>query len=90
MQTLVRPEAIARGTGVYAGIGMFSSAVGPALFGALIGYLGGKYWGGFLFLGLLNAVGAVSYFSLHRVWRRSRQAAVSGLDNQRSYLSAHS
>jgi len=88
MQTLVRPEAIARGTGVYAGIGMFSSAVGPALFGALIGYLGGQYWGGFLFLGLLNALGAVSYFSLHRVWRRLPQAAASGWESERSYLSA--
>jgi sugar phosphate permease len=88
MQTLVRPEAIARGTGVYAGIGMFSSAIGPALFGALISYLGGQYWGGFLFLGLLNALGAVSYFSLYRVSTRSRQAAASGLESQRSYISA--
>ena len=65
MQTLVKPEAIARGTGIYAGIGMFSSALGPALFGALIGYLGGQYWGGFLFLALLNAAGAAAYFALH-------------------------
>jgi sugar phosphate permease len=85
MQTLVRPEAIARGTGVYAGIGMFSSAVGPALFGALITYLGGQYWGGFLFLALLNALGAVSYFTLHRVSSRSSQA-VASRENERSYL----
>jgi MFS-type transporter involved in bile tolerance (Atg22 family) len=87
MQTLVIPEAIARGTGLYAGIGMFSSAVGPALFGALISYLGGQYWGGFLFLGLLNAVGAVSYFTLHRVSSRSRQA-VTGRENQSLYIGA--
>jgi len=87
MQTLVRPEAIARGTGVYAGIGMFSSAVGPALFGTLITYLGGQYWGGFLFLGLLNALGAVSYFTLHRVSSRSSQA-IAGRENERSYTSA--
>jgi MFS-type transporter involved in bile tolerance (Atg22 family) len=61
----VKPEAIARGTGIYAGIGMFSSAIGPALFGALIGYLGGQYWGGFLFLAVLNAVGAAGYIALH-------------------------
>jgi sugar phosphate permease len=86
MQTLVRPEAIARGTGVYAGIGMFSSAVGPALFGTLISYLGGQYWGGFLFLGLLNALGAVSYFTLHRVSIRSRRSVASG--REPSYISA--
>jgi len=82
MQTLVRPEAIARGTGVYTGIGMFSSAIGPALFGTLISYLGGQYWGGFLFLGFLNALGAVSYFALHRVSVRSRRSAVSGQENE--------
>jgi sugar phosphate permease len=88
MQTLVRPEAIARGTGVYAGIGMFSSALGPALFGALISYLGGQYWGGFLFLGLLNALGAAGYFTLHRMSRDSRQVAGSGLRNEPSLMSA--
>ena len=87
MQTLVRPEAIARGTGVYAGIGMFSSAVGPALFGTLISYLGGQYWGGFLFLALLNALGAVSYFTLHLVSSSSRQAD-AGRKSERSYSSA--
>ena len=45
MHTMVRPEAIARGTGLYAGIGMLSSAIGPRLFGMLIGTLSGNYWG---------------------------------------------
>ena len=88
MQTLVRPEAIARGTGVYAGIGMFSSAAGPALFGTLISYLGGQYWGGFLFLGLLNVLGAASYLALQRVSRRLQQAAASGRENEPLYISA--
>ncbi|MGA2713828.1 MAG: MFS transporter [Bryobacteraceae bacterium] len=88
MQTLVRPEAIARGTGVYAGIGMFSSALGPALFGTLISYLGGQYWGGFLFLGILNAFGAASYFTLHRVSSRSRRPSVSSRENEQSYIGA--
>lgn len=85
MQTLVRPEAIARGTGVYAGIGMFSSAVGPALFGTLISYLGGQYWGGFLFLGLLNVLGAASYFALHRLSGGSPQSARLRLQDEPSY-----
>lgn len=88
MQTLVRPEAIARGTGVYAGIGMFSSAVGPALFGSLISYLGGRYWGGFLFLGLLNALGAIGYFALHRVSGGLPRAAASARENERTFISA--
>jgi sugar phosphate permease len=89
MQTLVKPEAIARGTGIYAGIGMFSSAIGPALFGALIGYLGGQYWGGFLFLAVLNAVGAIGYTALHRVsTTRSLESARPGLENERSYIAA--
>ena len=66
MQTMVRPEAIARGTGVYAGIGMISSAIGPWLFGMLISALAGQYWGGFAFLAGLNTVGAMVYFALHR------------------------
>jgi hypothetical protein len=58
MHTMVRPEAIARGTGVYAGIGMLSSAIGPWLFGMLISTLSGNYWGGFAFLAVLNTTGA--------------------------------
>jgi hypothetical protein len=60
MHTMVRPEAIARGTGVYAGIGMLSSAIGPWLFGMLISTLAGEYWGGFAFLAVLNTVGAIA------------------------------
>lgn len=87
MQTLVKPEAIARGTGIYAGIGMFSSAMGPALFGALIGYLGGQYWGGFLFLAILNVVGAAGYVALHRVSiTRPLVPARPGWDKKRSYI----
>jgi ACS family D-galactonate transporter-like MFS transporter len=77
MQTLVRPEAIARGTGVYAGIGMLSSAIGPWLFGMLISTLAGQYWGGFAFLGVLNIVGATAYFTLHRVSVRARKVAAA-------------
>jgi sugar phosphate permease len=74
MHTMVRPEAIARGTGVYAGIGMLSSAVGPWLFGMLISELAGHYWGGFVFLAVLNTVGAIAYFTLHRLSARARRA----------------
>jgi len=66
MHTMVRPEAIARGTGIYAGIGMLSSAIGPWLFGILISTFAGQYWGGFAFLAVLNTVGAIVYFTLHR------------------------
>ena len=88
IQTLVKPEAIARGTGIYAGIGMFSSAVGPALFGALIGYLGGQYWGGFLFLAVLNAIGAAGYIALHLVTTKSLESARPGRQSERAYIAA--
>ena len=67
MHTMVRPEAIARGTGVYAGIGMLSSAIGPWLFGILISALSGQYWGGFAFLAVLNTTGAIAYLALYRL-----------------------
>jgi sugar phosphate permease len=67
MQTRIRPEAIARGTGVYVGIGNFMSALGPTVFGMLISATAGRYWGGFLFLALLNAVAAGCYLVLHRL-----------------------
>ena len=73
MHTMVRPEAIARGTGVYAGIGMLSSAIGPWLFGMLISTLAGEYWGGFAFLAVLNTVGAIAYFTLHRLSAKVRR-----------------
>lgn len=71
---MVRPEAIARGTGIYTGVGTFISALGPALFGRLIQALDGAYWGGFLFLALANLASATCYFTLHRISARAPQA----------------
>jgi len=67
MHTRVQPEAIARGTGVYVGIGNVVSALGPTVFGVLINVMAGEYWGGFAFLAALNAVAAVCYVALHRI-----------------------
>ena len=75
MHAMVRPEAIARGTGIYTGVGTFVSALGPAVFGRMIGALDGAYWGGFLFLGLANLASAACYFVLHRVSARATWAA---------------
>jgi sugar phosphate permease len=87
MHALVRPEAIARGTGIIWGIANLTSAAGPVIFGALITRLEGQYWGGFSFLSLLSLVGVICYATLHRISKRtvtpapipvpSRQAAVS-------------
>jgi len=77
LHTMVRPEAIARGTGIYSGVGSIVSAIGPWAFGKLIGVLDGQYWGGFLFLAAINAVGAVCYFVLHRVSQRAEQVAAT-------------
>ena len=87
MHALVRPEAIARGTGIVWGLANFASAAGPSIFGRLITSMGGEYWAGFLFLGLLNLAGVICYAMLHRVARcavlqeavagPSREAAVS-------------
>jgi hypothetical protein len=73
VHTMVRPEAIGRGTGGYAGIGILSSAIGPTLFGMLITRFAGAYWGGFAFLAVLNTVGAIAYFGLHRLSTHARQ-----------------
>jgi len=75
MHTMVKAEAIARATGVYVGIGNFSSAVGPVAFGYLITALGGRYWGGFLFLGAINVIGAAAYFALHRMAMKAGESA---------------
>lgn len=75
LHSMVRPEAVARGTGIYTGVGNFLSAFGPAVFGALIQTLDGAYWGGFLFVGLMNLASAACYFALHRISVRSRLAA---------------
>ncbi|OFV98766.1 MAG: hypothetical protein A3H28_01315 [Acidobacteria bacterium RIFCSPLOWO2_02_FULL_61_28] len=77
LHTLVRPEAIARGTGIYTGVGNFLSALGPAIFGRLINALDGEYWGGFLYLALLNVASAACYFALHRISARATQPAVA-------------
>ena len=42
-----------------------SAGEGPDAFGYFITLLGGQYWGGFLFLALLNGWGAASYLALH-------------------------
>ena len=73
LHTMVRPEAVARGTGIYSGVGSIVSAIGPVSFGALINFLGGQYWGGFLFLAILNAIGAVCYYALYRTSARAAQ-----------------
>jgi predicted MFS family arabinose efflux permease len=73
MHTMVRPEAIARGTGAYAGIGILSSAIGPTLFGMLITRLAGQYWAGFAFLAVLNVIGAIAYLAMHRLSVRARE-----------------
>jgi len=70
MHRMIRSDGIARATGVYTGTGNVVSAIGPVFFGILIGRLAGQYWGGFLFLAIVNAAGAVAYFTLHR--RESR------------------
>lgn len=76
LHTLVRPGAIARGTGIYCGVSFIIPAlIGPYGFGKLIAALGGRYWGGFAFLAFLNLVGAGCYIVLHRM--ASRTVAVA-------------
>jgi hypothetical protein len=58
MHLLVRGEAIARGTGIYVGVGNCLSGIGPAAFGHFITRLHGEYWGSFLLLALISASGA--------------------------------
>ena len=79
---LVRQDVIARATGIYTGVGNVISAVGPFTFGALISLLGGRYWGGFLFVALLNVAGAVIYFALYRQARMRRTAATEPLPRE--------
>jgi sugar phosphate permease len=76
LHTLVRPEAVARGTGIYSGVGSIIPAlIGPYGFGKLITALNGEYWGGFAFLAFLNLLGAGCYFALHRMSSRTAAAA---------------
>jgi ACS family glucarate transporter-like MFS transporter len=76
---LVQQNVIARATGFYTGIGNVVSAVGPVTFGALISALGGRYWGGFLFVAILNAAGAGIYFALYRQSKTKRAPLVEPL-----------
>ncbi|MBI2816231.1 MAG: MFS transporter [Acidobacteria bacterium] len=77
MHSMVRPEVIARGTGIYVGIGNCMAGLGPLAFGYLITRLGGQFWGGFLFLVAVSLLGAVCYFTLYRISARSISAAVA-------------
>ena len=77
LHAMVQPEAIARGTGIYSGVGSIISAIGPWAFGKLIGVLDGEYWGGFLFLAALNALGAICYMALHRQGARAPATATA-------------
>jgi sugar phosphate permease len=79
LHSMVRPEAVARGTGIYSGVGSIVSAVGPWAFGKLIGVLDGAYWGGFVFLALVNALGALCYLALHRTAQREKAAGMASV-----------
>ena len=86
MHTLVRPEAIARGTGIIWGIANLASAAGPTIFGMLISRLGGQYWGGFVFLALLSGVGIVAYGTLHRISQRAAQTSGTAVPSEEAAL----
>lgn len=74
MHRMVKPEVIARGTGIYVGIGNCLSGLGPWAFGYFITRLGGQFWGGFLFLATVSVLGSICYFTLYR---RSNLAVAS-------------
>lgn len=76
MHTLVKPEAIARGTGIYVGVGNFCSALGPWIFGALITATGG-YHAGFVFMAAMSMSAAAAYYRLHVLEQRKRSAAIA-------------
>jgi predicted MFS family arabinose efflux permease len=65
MHTLLEPAAIARGTGIYVGVGNFLSALGPWFFGVLITATGGKYFAGFIFMAIMSMAAAIAYYRLH-------------------------
>jgi sugar phosphate permease len=71
MHSMVKPEVIARGTGIYVGVGNCLSGIGPWAFGYFITRLGGQYWGGFAFLAAVSAAGALCYFWLHLIAKRA-------------------
>jgi len=76
MHRMVRPEVIARGTGIYVGVGNCLSGLGPWAFGYFITQLGGQFWGGFLFLAVVSALGAACYFTLSRIAAHTFPAAM--------------
>lgn len=80
MHTLVKPEAIARGTGIYVGVGNFLSALGPWLFGVLITATGGSYRAGFLFMAAMSLAAGAAYWQLHLIGQRARAAAVAAAE----------
>jgi sugar phosphate permease len=73
MHTLLQPKAIARGTGIYVGVGNFCSAIGPWLFGVLITATGGQYWAGFIFMAAMSMAAAIAYYRLHLLTIRAPQ-----------------
>ena len=79
LHSMVKPEAVARGTGIYSGVGSIVSAVGPWAFGKLIAALDGAYWGGFVFLALVNLLGALAFFALDRAAQREKAAGMAGV-----------
>jgi len=84
IHTMVQPAAIARATGVYMGTANIVSAIGPVLFGFLVSRMEGQFWGGFLFLAILNAIGLACYLTLHRI--RENRAGVGDPAEGRQYV----
>jgi MFS family permease len=78
MHTLLEPAAIARGTGIYVGVGNFMSALGPWIFGALITATGG-YRAGFIFMACMSAAACLAYYRLHVLERRTRVRASAAM-----------
>ena len=81
LHSLVRPEAIARATGICMCIGGLLSSLGPWGFGKLISALSGAYWGGFLLLTLMNVVGLICYLRLHYLSVQQREFALDAPQN---------
>ena len=86
LHTMVQPETVARGTGFYTGLGNALSGIGPAAFGFFITQLGGQYWGGFLYLSLVSALGAICYVALHQMSHLAVPAAALAAPDPQSPL----
>jgi sugar phosphate permease len=74
LYTFVRPDSVARATGIYIGIANIVSSLGPALFGVLINATGGRFVDGFLFLTAVNLAGTCCYLALHHLSRSPEQS----------------